>query len=69
MMDEHIRMNVEAAEFRAWLKLRNGGQEPDWDWVRRHYGPLTAAYGKRPPIFYPPPAPPAVSNDRYVELD
>ncbi|KAA9019283.1 MULTISPECIES: hypothetical protein [Sphingobium] len=68
MMDGHIQMNIDAAEFRAWLKQRNGGQEPDWDWVRRNYVSLAKAYGKEAPIFCSPSPPPAPSNDRYDEL-
>lgn len=69
MTGRHTQMNIEAAEFRAWLNQRTGGQEPDWDWVRRNYGPLTKAYGKNPPIFCPPPGPAALPADRYDELD
>lgn len=29
MSAQHAQMNIEAAEFRAWLKQRTGGQEPD----------------------------------------
>lgn len=69
MSGQHAQMNIEAAEFRAWLNQRNGGQDPDWDWVRRNYGLLTKAYGRDAPIFCSPPAPPALSADRYDELD
>lgn len=68
MMND-LRINIDAAEFRVWLKQRNGGQEPYWDWVRRNYASLASAYGKEAPIFCQRPAPPAVSNDRYDELD
>ncbi|WP_454888683.1 hypothetical protein [Sphingobium indicum] len=56
-------------EFRAWLLQRHGGQDPDWEWVRRNYTALTQAFGKPAPIFVPPAPPPPPSDNRYDELD